>query len=379
MSTNTTNEKTVIGRRSVLAGTAVAGVAAVSAMPKPAIASGTIELRMVTSWPKGLPGAGTGAEKLARTIEEMSGDRVKIRFFAAGELVPALRCMDAVMDGTADLGHDASFYHHGKSAAFSVFFAVPFGMTAQEQAAWIYHGGGWQLWDELNQKFGIIAFPAGQTAAQSFGWFKKEINSMSDFRGMKMRIPGLGGELFKKVGGSAVLLPAGEIFAALQSGAIDAAEFIGPLNDLALGFHQVAKISYGPGVQEPGGMMQLMVNRRKWDSLPKDIQAIIRVASMWMHEDMKVDYDIGSGRTMEVLRTQHGVRFLRFNNDVLTGLGTAAGEMVQEMMDTGDDHMKRTLRSYLAARENTARFLRFNEQAFLNARTLNIKWPTVTG
>jgi TRAP-type mannitol/chloroaromatic compound transport system substrate-binding protein len=306
----------------------------------------------------------------------MAGGRLKIRVFAAGELVPALKCMDAVMDGTADMGHDASFYHHGKSPAFSVFFAVPFGMTAQEQAAWIYHGGGWQLWDELNQRFGIIAFPAGQTAAQSFGWFKKEINSMEDLKGLKMRIPGLGGELLQRVGGSAVLLPAGEIFSALQSGAIDAAEFIGPLNDLALGFHQVAKISYGPGIQEPGGMFQMMVNRKKYDSLPKDLQQIIRVACQWMHEDMKVDYDLGSGRNMEVLRTQHNVRFLRLSNDVLTGLGTAAGELVTELMDKGDDHMKRTMRSYLQSRENTMRFLRFNEQAFLNARTLQFRFPT---
>ena len=375
MPTDETKTPGKMGRRKFLAGSALLGAAAASTLPKPALASGTVELRMVSSWPKGLPGAGTGAERLAKNIEEMSGGRIKIKFFAAGELVPALKCMDAVMDGTADLGHDASFYHHGKSPAFSVFFAVPFGMVAQEQAAWIYHGGGWQLWDELNAKFGIISFPAGQTAAQSFGWFKKELNSMDDFKGLKMRIPGLGGELIKRVGGSAVLLPAGEIFSALQSGAIDAAEFIGPTNDLALGFHQVAKISYGPGVQEPGGMMQLMVNRKKYEALPKDLQMIIRVASAAMHEDMKVDYDISSGRTMEVLRTQHNVRFLRLNNDILAGLGTASGQLVQEMMDTGDDHMKRTLKSYLAARDNTMRFLRFNEQAFLNARTLNFRFP----
>ena len=375
MSRDTRNDPGKLGRRKFLAGSALIGAAAASSPAKPAPASRTTRLRRVASWAKALPGAGTGPERLAKTIEDMSGNRIKIKFFAAGELVPALKCMDAVMDGTADLGHDASFYHHGKSPAFSVFFAVPFGMTAQEQAAWVYHGGGWQLWDELNQKFGIISFPAGQTAAQSFGWFKKEINSMEDFKGLKMRIPGLGGELLKRVGGSAVLLPAGEIFSALQSGAIDAAEFIGPLNDLALGFHQVAKISYGPGVQEPGGMMQLMVNRKKYEALPKDLQMIIRIASQWMHEDMKVDYDIGSGRTMEVLRTQHNVRFLRLNNDVLAGLGNASGQLVQEMMDTGDDHMKRTLKSYLAARDNTMRFLRFNEQAFLNARTLQFKFP----
>lgn len=370
-----------MNRRKLLRGAALgtAGVAAAAttttALSTPAISQNIIELRLVHSWPKGLPGAGTGVDRLAANIQAMSGGRLRLRVFAAGELVPALRCMDAVMDGTADMGHDASFYHHGKHPAFSVFFAVPFGMTAQEQAAWIYHGGGWQLWDELNARFGIIAFPAGQTACQSFGWFKREINSMADFRGLKMRIPGLGGELIQRVGGSAVLLPGGEIFAALQSGAIDAGEFIGPLNDLALGFHQVAKISYGPGVQEPGGMFQMMVNRRRWDGLPDDLKAIIRIACNAMHEDMKVDYDLGSGRTMEVLRTQHGVRFLRLNNDVLTGLGNAAGDMVKEYAESSDEYMRRVMRSFLTSREHTMRFLRFNEQAFLNARTLNIRWP----
>ncbi len=361
-------------RRQFLKGAALAGAATTIAAP--AIAQSVIEWRMVHSWPKGLPGVGTGVERLADQIQQMSGGRLKIRVFAAGELVPALRCMDAVMDGTAEMGHDASFYHHGKSPMFSVFFAVPFGMTADEQAAWIYHGGGGPLWDELNARFGIVSFPAGQTACQSFGWFKKEMNSMADFNGLKMRIPGLGGELIKRVGGSAVLLPAGEIFAALQSGAIDAAEFIGPLNDLALGFHQVAKISYGPGIQEPGGMFQMMVNRAKYQALPTDLQMIIKVACERMHQDMKVDYDLRSGATMEVLRTQHQVRFLRLNNDVLTGLGNAAGELVQEMIDKGDDFTKRVFRSYLASRENTMRHLRFNEQAFLNARTLQFKYPT---
>ena len=365
-------------RRQFLKGAATLGVGAAAAttIAAPAISQGIIEWRLVHSWPKGLPGAGTGVDRLAEQIQEMSGGRLRLRVFAAGELVPALRCMDAVMDGTAEMGHDASFYHHGKNPAFSIFFAVPFGMTADEQAAWIYHGGGFQLWDELNARFGIIAFPAGQTACQSFGWFKREMNSMADFRGLKMRIPGLGGELIKRVGGSAVLLPAGEIFSALQSGAIDAGEFIGPLNDLALGFHQVAKISYGPGVQEPGGMFQMMVNRARYTALPRELQLIIRVACERMHQDMKVDYDHGSGRTMEVLRTQHQVRFLRLNNDVLTGLGRASSDMVREMIDTGDDYMKRVWRSYLASRENTSRFLRFNEQAFLNARTLDIRFPT---
>ena len=363
-------------RHAVAAGAVGATGVAAGSFPAPAIAQGTIEWRMVTSWPKGLPGVGVGAERLAQRIEAMSGGRMKIQVFAAGELVPALKCMDAVMDGTAEMGHDASFYHVGKDPAFAIFFAVPFGMNADEQAAWLEHGGGQALWDELNDRFGIVAFPCGQTACQSFGWFRKELNSPADFQGLKMRIPGLGGEVIKKMGGSAVLVPAGEIFSSMQSGAIDAAEFIGPLNDLALGFHQVAKFCYGPGVQEPGGVVQLMVNKAKFQELPSDLQQIVHAASLVGQQDMKVEYDLRSGETMEVLRVQHGVQFLRLNQDILTALGKAAAEVVRESIDTGDDYRRRVWESYLASRDNTMRFLRFNEQAFLNARTLPIEFPT---
>jgi TRAP-type mannitol/chloroaromatic compound transport system substrate-binding protein len=325
-----------------------------------------------------LPGVGTGAERLARRIETMSGGRLKIRVFAAGELVPALKCMDAVMDGTAEMGHDAAYYHLGKHRALALFTAVPFGMTADEQAAWIHHGGGQALWDELNDRFGILSFPAGQTSTQSFGWFKKEMNAPEDFKGLKIRMPGLGGEVVKILGGSAVLVPAGEIFSAMQSGAVDAAEFIGPLNDLALGFHQVAKICYGPGVQEPGAMLQLMVNKAKFQGLPQDLQHIVRAAAHAAHEDMKAEYDIRSGETMETMRLQHGVRFLRLNNEVLTALGNAAGQVVQTEIDRTDDVGRRAWASFFASRERTMRFLRFNEQAFLNARTLQFRFPTLT-
>lgn len=369
-------------RRDFLTGAAVAGAAgaATGAFPTPALASGVIEWRMVHSWPKGLPGVGVGAERLAKRIETMSGGRMKINVFAAGELVPALKCMDAVMDGTAEMGHDASFYHVGKDPAFAIFFAVPFGMNADEQAAWLLHAGGQGLWDKLNNRFGIMALPCGQTAGQSFGWFKKEITSPEDFKGMKIRMPGLGGEMVKKLGASAVLIPGGEIFAALQSGAVDGAEFIGPVNDLPMGFHQVAKFSYGPGVQEPGGTVQLMLNKAKFLELPADLQEIIRAASHAGHEDMKSEYDLQSGRAMEILRTQHGVQFGRLNQETLTALGRGAAEVVRESIETGDELRREIWASYLASRADTMRFLRFNEQAFLNARTLPIEFPeTIAG
>lgn len=367
-----------MNRRDFLTRTAFAGAAGATAatLAAPAIASGTIEWRMVHSWPKGLPGVGVGAERLARRIEVMSGGRMKINVFAAGELVPALRCMDAVMDGTAEMGHDASFYHVGKHPALAIFFAVPFGMVADEQAAWLLHAGGQELWDELSDRFGILSLPCGQTAAQTFGWFRNPIESAEDFRGLRIRMPGLGGEMVQKLGASAVLLAGGEIFSALQSGAVDAAEFIGPVNDLPMGFHQVARYSYGPGVHEPGGTIQLMLNKGKFQELPGDLQEIIRAACHAGHEDMKVEYDLYSGKTMEVLRLEHGVQFRRFDRDTLQALGRAAGEVIQESMETGDELTRRIWTSYLASRENTKRWLRFNEQAFLNARVLDFPFPT---
>lgn len=358
-------------KKSVLAGTALTA----GALATPAIASGTIEWRMVHSWPKGLPGVGVGAERLARRIERMSGGRMKINVFAAGELVPALGCMDAVMDGTAEMGHDASFYHVGKHPALAIFFAVPFGLTADEQAAWLLHAGGQGLWDELNNQFGILSIPAGQTANQSFGWFRNPIDTPDQFKGLKIRMPGLGGEMVKKLGATAVLLPGGEIFSALQSGAVDAAEFIGPVNDLPMGFHQVAKYSYGPGVQEPGGTVQLMLNKAKFEGLPNDLQEIIRAACHAGHEDMKVEYDLLSGRAMETLRVQHGVNFRRLSREILEALGKAAGEVIQESYDKGDAITRKIWDSYLMSRADTMRFLRFNEQAFLNARTLEFPFP----
>ncbi len=364
-------------RRQFLTTSVLAGATAATAgtLAAPAIAQGVIEWRMVHSWPRGLPGVGVGAERLARRIEAMSGGRLRINVFAAGELVPALGCMDAVMDGTAEMGHDASFYHVGKHPMLAAFFAVPFGMTADEQAAWLLHGGGQALWDELNDQFGILSVPAGQTATQSFAWFRNPIETPDQFRGLRIRMPGLGGQMVQKLGATAVLLPGGEIFAALQSGAVDAAEFIGPVNDLPMGFHQVAKFSYGPGVQEPGGTVQLMLNKAKFLELPADLQEIIRAACHAGHEDMKVEYDLLSGRVIETLRVEHGVEFRRLSREILIALGTAAGEVIQESYDGGDELTRRIWDSYLASRANTTRFLRFNEQAFLNARTLEFPFP----
>ena len=232
-----------------LAATALAGCNDKSEKPaagesKQASEQQTFNWKMVTSWPKNFPGVGVGAERFAQLVNEMSGGRLKVKVYAAGELVPTLEVFDAVSRGTAEMGHGAPYYWKGKVPAAQFFCALPFGPNAQEMNAWLHRGGGMQLWEEVYKPFGVLPMACGATGVQTAGWFNKEINSVDDFKGLKMRTPGLGGEVLTKMGGTVVNMPAGEIFTALQTGAIDATEWIGPYNDLALGLHKASKYYY---------------------------------------------------------------------------------------------------------------------------------------
>jgi len=233
---------------------------------------------MVTTWPKNFPGLGTGAQRLADRITAMTEGRIAVKLFAAGELVGAFDSFDAVSQGNAEGYHAAEYYWQGKSKAFNFFTAVPFGLTASELNAWIYHGGGQELWDELAADFGLKSFLAGNTGVQMGGWFAKEVNSVDDFKGLKFRMPGLGGEVLRRMGAAVVALPGGEIFPALQSGAIDATEWVGPWNDLAFGFHRIVKFYYFPGFHEPGSGLAFSMNKKVWDGLPDSDKAIVEAA-----------------------------------------------------------------------------------------------------
>jgi TRAP-type mannitol/chloroaromatic compound transport system substrate-binding protein len=365
-------------RRSFLKGaavTAAVGAASVAVGGRaPAIAQGRLEWRMVTSWPKGLPGVGTGAERLAQRITEMSDGRLTIKVYAAGELVPALECFGAVSSGAAEMGHDASYYHLGKHRACAFFTAVPFGLTANEMSAWVNYGGGQELWDELYAGFNLKGFQAGNTGTQMLGWYRKEIASVDDYKGLKLRMPGLGGEVMKRLGATVVVVPGGEIFQALQSGTVDGAEWIGPYNDLSLGLYQGAKFYYGPGFHEPGAVLQLMVNKQKYDALPKDLQRIIAVAAQASHDDQWAEYTIRNGEAMKTLQEKHGVKVIRASNELLTAFGNASGEVMAEERDKADDIGRRIIASFLAARAQVIPYTRIGEQAFTNARALAYKY-----
>lgn len=260
------------------AGAAVTALAAPNVWAKPK----SYRWKMVTTWPPGLPfyQVGNGsAEGLAKRIEEMSGGRIKIRVYAAKELVPAFGTFDAVSKGTVEMGHGVAYYWAGKTFAAQYFGTIPFGMNPQGANAWYYEGGGIQLWEEVYKPFGLVPMPCGSTGIQMTGWFNKEINSVNDLKGLKMRIPGLAGKVLATMGVNVILLPGGEIFPALERGVIDAAEWVGPYQDRRLGLYQAAKFYYHSGWHEPSTTSELIVSKKAWDSLDKDLQAIIRGAA----------------------------------------------------------------------------------------------------
>ncbi|MFP4603396.1 MAG: TRAP transporter substrate-binding protein, partial [Halochromatium sp.] len=306
-------------RRALLTGAGAATVALGTGI-RPAAAKAEHKWKLVTTWPKNFPGMGTGANKLAELIGRMSGGRIEVKVYGAGELVPAFEIFDAVSRGTAEMGHGAAYYWKGKSEAAQFFASVPFGLTAQEMNSWLYYGGGMELWQELYAGFGLVPAAAANTGVQMGGWFNKEINSVDDLKGLKMRIPGLGGEVLKRAGGTPVSLPGGEIFTSLQSGNIDATEWVGPYNDLAFGLHKAAKYYYYPGWHEPGTTLEAFVNKEVFDGLPDDLQAIVLNACKVANQDLLAEYTARNPAALRTLLTEYGVELRQYPDDVLLAL-----------------------------------------------------------
>jgi TRAP-type mannitol/chloroaromatic compound transport system substrate-binding protein len=283
-------------------------------------AEASIEWKLVTTWPKNLPGLGHTPEVFADMVREMSGGRLTVRVYGAGEIVPAFEVFDAVAGGVAEMGHGASYYWKGKMPASVFFTAVPFGMTAQEINGWLHYGGGMALWEEVYAPAGVVPLAGGSTGVQMAGWFNREIRSLDDVRGLRMRIPGLAGEVFSAAGGEAVRIPGGEVYTALQTGVIDAVEWVGPYNDLALGLHEIAEYYYYPGWHEPGSILEFIVNADALASLPEDLQAIVRHASRAANQDMLDEFTARNNRALRELVEVHNVKLRRLPDDVLRAL-----------------------------------------------------------
>ncbi len=323
--------------------------------------------RMVTTWPKNLPGLGTAPERMADNIRKMSNGRLDIKVYGAGEVVPALEVFETVSQGTVQMGHGAAYYWKGKVPAAQFFTAVPFGLTAQEMNGWLLHGGGLALWRELYDRYNLVPIPGGNTGVQMAGWFNKEINSLEDMKGLKMRIPGLGGEVFEQIGGTAVNLPGGEIFTSMQTGVIDATEWVGPYNDLAFGLHQVADYYYYPGWQEAGPALEVIINQDAWNALPEDLQAIVESAAFTANTDMLAEYTARNNTALRELVDEHGVELRRLPDDVLEAIKVVSLEKTEEIAET-DELAGRIYESYKQFREGVIDYHEISERAYINAR-----------
>lgn len=360
-------------RRQFVGGLAAAAGVAACAKQDADCASGEtaaqelFEWSIVTAWPPKYPGMGMGVENLVEWISVASNGRLKIKVYGAGELVPAFEVFDAVSRGTVEMGHGASYYHKGKLDAAQFFTAIPFGLNYREMNGWLYYGGGLELWRELYEPFDLIPFPCGNTGVQMGGWFNKEINSIDDLKGLKMRIPGLGGEVLRRAGGTPITLPGSEIFTSLQTGAIDATEWVGPYNDVAFGLHKAARYYYYPGWHEPGPTLECIINREAWESLPEDLQAIVRIACQAINLDVDADYVNGNAIALQQLMQDSNVELRKFPDDVLNHLKTITDDVVSELV-ARDPASAKIYASMDAFLKLSAPYQRISEQAYLNTR-----------
>ena len=315
-------------RRKFLKGAAIAGTGV--ALAAPAVAQGVKEMNIVSTWPRDFPGLGTSAQRLAKNIEILSQGSIKVNYFAAGERVKAFDSFDEVASGNSQAYIAADYYWVGKDPAFAYFTAVPFGMTVDEWNAWILWSGGQELWDKVSGQFGLKALPCGATGTQAGGWFAKEINTPEDFKGLKMRIPGLGGTVMSKLGVSTISLPGGQIYENLVSGAVDATEWVGPFNDYFMKFYEVTKYYYTAGMHEPNANIALGMNAAWWGSLSDSEQAVIRAAALMENELMFTEMQAKNGEYLRKLVEEQGVQVASFSEEIWDAFGEAAAEVFEE-------------------------------------------------
>jgi TRAP-type mannitol/chloroaromatic compound transport system substrate-binding protein len=349
-------------RRTFL-GTATAGLLAAPATAR----ADTLKWKMVTSWPKRLPGPGMSAERVAERIRTLSGGRIDIMVYAAGEVVPAFGVLDAVGNGVADIGHTASFYWQGKMPAAAFFTTVPFGLTPAEHVAWIEAGGGQALWDELYAPFGVKPFMGGNTGVCMGGWFRREMKDLADLRGVKIRSLGLGGEVYRRLGATPQTTPPAEILTSLQSGVLDAAEFVGPGTDIALGLYRVAPFYYYPGFNKPNGTGECIVALRIWNALSDELKAIVAHACAAEASFALAEMERLNAVALEALTKEHNVKLAAFPANLVVNARRQAddtlAELVQRNAISGKVHG-----SYAAFRARTAPWSRVSIEAVLGAR-----------
>lgn len=324
-------------------------------------AAAAVRWKMVTTWPANFPVFQEGAEKFAGDVRTLSRGQLDIQVYAANELVPALQVFDAVAQGVIQTGHGASYYWAGKIPAAQFFSSVPFGMTAKGMDAWLYHGGGLALWQELYAPHGLYPIPMGNTGVQMGGWFNKRIDSISDLRGLRMRIPGLGGKVFKRAGGNPVLIAGGEIYTALERGVIDAVEWVSPFHDLRLGLHRAAKYYYYPGWHEPGTNFELLINRQAWQQLSESLQHVVQTAAQanakWIYSQMEYQ----NQQALQTLLQKQHIEVLPFPDAVLQELRRLTRETLEEEAGRDPD-FARVLQAYQEFRRGYGQWSRMVDE-----------------
>ena len=353
-------------RRKFLA-TAGVGTAA-SALASPAIAQDKRQWKMVTAWPKNLPGPGVAAQNLADRITTLSGGRIEVKLFPAGELVPGRGVFDAVSEGTAELYHAVPAYWGSKSKGILLFGSQPFGLRADEQFGWLYHGGGQALYDEMYGRFGIKPFLCGNSGPQWGGWFRNDINSAEDLKGLKFRTTGLASEMASKLGMAAEAMSGPAMFQALQTGALDAGEFIGPWTDSALGYFQVAKNYYWPGVGEPSSAEECGVNADAYAALPEDLQQVVALACESLYNPVWTEYTTKHAMALKKMVDEEGVQVKMFPEDVITAMGTAAAEVITELREDDDELVRRITESFVSYRDLVGGYMSYADNGQMNAR-----------
>ena len=355
-----------ISRRNALIGGA-SSILLSSAIAKPAISKGIRRLTMTHTWPKNFPGLGTSPERIAKHINQATDGEIEIKVFAAGELVPAFEALDAASIGVADMYNGAEYYFQGKNIGFNFFTSVPFGMTANELNAWIDHGGGKKLWNKLSAQFNVISFQSANTGVQMGGWFNKEITNIDDLKGLKIRMPGLGGEVLRRVGSAAVAIPGGEIYPALQSGAIDATEWVGPWNDLAFAFYQVAKFYYWPGFHEPGAGLATGVNLDTWNSLTNTQREIFK--NVFSHENTYTlaEFNHHNSIALNTLINKHGVQMRSFSKEIMNELKLKSSEVLEDVA-TKDPISNEIYLSFMDNLKRLRNWSKHSELAYMASR-----------
>lgn len=353
-------------RRKFLAAAGVGTVA--TTLAAPAIAQDTRQWKMVTAWPKNLPGPGVAAQTLADRITTLSGGRIEVKLYPAGELVPGRGVFDAVSEGTAELYHAVPAYWGSKSKGILLFGSQPFGLRADEQFGWLYHGGGQALYDEMYGRFGIKPFLCGNSGPQWGGWFRNDINSAEDLKGLKFRTTGLASEMAAKLGMAAEAMSGPAMFQALQTGALDAGEFIGPWTDSALGYHQVAKNYYWPGVGEPSSAEECGVNAAAYAELPDDLKQVVSLACESLYNPVWTEYTTKHALALKKLVADEGVQVKMFPEDVITAMGKAAAEVIDELRQDEDELVKRIAESFVAYRDSVGSYMVYADNGQMNAR-----------